>query len=63
MKRPTKKPAEPRMWRVSLIRKRTEFLGRVQAPDREAAEAAAPVQEFKLNDEQRKRLVLQELSD
>jgi hypothetical protein len=40
--------------RASLIRKRTEFLGHVEAPDREAAEAAA-VEEFKLNDEQRKR--------
>jgi hypothetical protein len=47
------------MWRVSLIRKRAEFIGRVEAPDREAAETAA-VEEFKLNDEQRKRLVLQE---
>jgi hypothetical protein len=35
------------------------LLGRVYAPDRKAAEAAA-VEEFKLNDEQRKRLVLQE---
>jgi hypothetical protein len=58
MKRPIKKPAEPRMWRVSLIRKRTEFIGRVWASDRAAAEIAA-VEEFKLNDEQRKRLVLQ----
>jgi hypothetical protein len=58
MKRPTKKP-EPRWWRVSLIRKRTEFLGRVEAPDREAAEVAA-VEEFKLTEEQRKRLVVQE---
>jgi hypothetical protein len=38
---------------------RTEFLGHVEAPDRSAAEAAA-VEKFKLNDEQRKRLVLQE---
>ena len=53
------KPSEPRMWRVSLIRKRTEFIGRVWAPDRKAAEIAA-VEEFKLNDEQRKRLVLQQ---
>jgi len=45
--------------RASLIRKRAEFLGRVQAPDREAAEPAT-IEEFKLNGEQRKRLVLQE---
>jgi hypothetical protein len=57
MKRPSKKP--DRVWRVSLIRKRTEFIGRVWAPDREVAEAAA-VETFKLNDEQRKRLVLQD---
>ena len=58
MKRPTKKP-ETRTWLASLIRKRTEHLGRVEAPDRESAEAAA-VEKFGLTDEQRKRLVLQE---
>ena len=58
MKFPTKKP-ETRTWRASLIRKRTEYLGRVEGPDREAAKAAA-FQIFKLNDEQRKRLLLQE---
>ena len=51
MKGPREEP-EPRVWRASLIRKRTEFLGRVEAPDRNAAEAAA-VEKFKLNDEQR----------
>jgi len=44
---------------VSLIRKRGEFLGHVEAPNREAAEAAA-VEEVKLNAEQRKHLVLVE---
>jgi hypothetical protein len=58
VKRPKQK-AEPRTWRASLIRKRTEFLGHVEASDHNAAEAAA-VEKFKLNDEQRKRLVLQE---
>jgi hypothetical protein len=58
MKRPTTKP-EIRTWRASLIKQRAEFLGRVEAPDREAAEAAA-VEKFRLTDEQRKRLVLQE---
>jgi hypothetical protein len=58
VKRP-KQNAEPRTWRVSLIRKRTEFLGHVEAPDHNAAEVAA-VEKLKLNDEQRKRLVLQE---
>jgi hypothetical protein len=52
---------ETRIWLASLIRKRTEHLGRVEAPDRASAEAAA-VERFKLTDEQRKRLVLQEQS-
>jgi hypothetical protein len=58
MKRPSKKD-ELRTWRVLLFRSRAEHLGRVYAKDRAAAEAAA-VEEFKLTDEQRKRLVLQE---
>jgi hypothetical protein len=48
-----------RTWRVAIIRKRGEFLGTVEAPDQEAAEAAA-VEAFNLTDEQRKRLVVQE---
>jgi hypothetical protein len=48
-----------RSWRASLIRKRAQVLGEVQAPSREAAEAAA-VREFNLTDEQRGRLVVQE---
>jgi hypothetical protein len=59
MKRPSKRPE--RMRRASLIRAKAERLGTVYAPDREAAEAAA-VEQFKLNDEQRKRLVIQEQS-
>ena len=62
MKRVTSTPppvAKARDWRVAIIRKKLERLGRVAAGgDAEAAEAAA-VQEFKLNDEQRKRLVIQ----
>jgi hypothetical protein len=48
-----------RAWRASLIRNRAQVLGEVQAPSREAAEAAA-VREFNLTDEQRGRLVVQE---
>ena len=62
MKRVPSKPppaAKVRDWRVAIIRKKLERLGRVAAVDREAAEAAA-IEEFKLTDEQRKRLVLQE---
>jgi hypothetical protein len=54
------KTTKPREWRASIIRKRLERLGRVVAPDREAAEAAA-VQEFGLKDHERGRLVLQEV--
>jgi hypothetical protein len=48
-----------RRWRASLIRKRGQILGTVEAPTREAAEAAA-VREFNLSDDQRRRLVVQE---
>jgi hypothetical protein len=44
-------------WVVRLIRKRAELLGVVHAPD-EAAAIDAAVTEFKLSDEQRKRLSL-----
>jgi hypothetical protein len=56
MRRPTKRP-KMRSWRASL---RAEFLGHVEAPDREAAEAAA-VERFDFTDEQWRRLVLQEV--
>ena len=59
MKRPTRK-FDPRRWRASLIRSRIEHLGHVTAHTREAAEQAA-VEGFKLTDEQRKPLVLQEV--
>jgi hypothetical protein len=56
-----KKPtaATLRSWRVSLMRKRGEYLGTVEAKDREAAEKAA-VEAFALDDERRRRLVVQE---
>jgi hypothetical protein len=60
MKAPKKKPAAAKLrsWRVSIIRKRGQYLGTVEAPNEKAAEAAAVV-EFDLGDEQRKRLVVQ----
>jgi hypothetical protein len=59
-KRPQKTTAAKlRSWRVSIIRKRAQHLGVVAAPNEKAAEAAA-VTQFKLSDEQRKRLVVQE---
>jgi hypothetical protein len=47
-----------RSWRASIIRKRVQVLGFVDAPNREAADAA--VRQFNLSDEQRSRLVVQE---
>jgi hypothetical protein len=56
-----KKPtaAKLRRWRVSVIRKRGQYLGTVEAPNEKAAELAA-VAEFDLSDEQRRRLVVEE---
>jgi len=56
-KRPTQVSLPLRIWRVSIARKRG--LGVVEAPDRETAEIVAAKQ-FKLSDEQRERLVVQE---
>ena len=50
-----------RSWRISVFRKRLERLGRVAAPDQAAAEAAA-VDEFRLQDHERKRLLIEEVS-
>ena len=61
MKSARKKPtaAKLRSWRVSIIRKRGQYLGTVEAPNEKAAEVVA-VAEFDLTDEQRRRLVVQE---
>ena len=56
-KRPT--AAKLRSWRVSIIRKRGQYLGTVEAPNEKAAESAA-VAEFDLSEEQRRWLVVQE---
>jgi hypothetical protein len=48
-----------RSWRVSILRARGEYLGDVRAPDQRSAETAA-VEEFSLDEEQRKRLVVRE---
>ena len=49
-----------RSWRVTLLRGRAQYLGEVEAPDERAAEAAA-VARFELNDDQRKRVAVQEV--
>jgi hypothetical protein len=51
--------AKLRTWRISIIRKRGQYLGTVEAPNERAAQAVA-MAEFDLSDEQRRRLVVQE---
>ena len=51
--------AKRRTWRVSILRNRLLFLGLVEAPNRQAAEAAA-AKRFNISEEQRTRLVMQE---
>jgi hypothetical protein len=60
---PTKrvpKPPQPRTWRVSLIKKKMEYVGRVQAVDKASAELAAAA-EFELTDHQRTRIFVEEV--
>ena len=60
MKGIRKKPAANlRSWRVIIIRSRGEYLGSVQAPDRERAEAVV-VKQFDLDQDQRRRLLIRE---
>jgi hypothetical protein len=67
MSSPPRKPsnANPRAiasrsWRASLIRKRAQTLGYVNAPDRATAASAAAVKAWSLDADQRRRLVVQE---
>jgi hypothetical protein len=48
-----------RSWRVIIIRSKGEYLGSVEAPDRERAEAVA-IKHFALDDDQRRRLLIRE---
>jgi len=48
-----------RGWHASLLKRRVEYLGKVDAPNSTAAEATA-IKVFCLNDDQRRRLMLQE---
>jgi hypothetical protein len=52
-----KKPANLRSWRVIIMRSKGEYLGSVEAPDRERAEAVA-IKQFELDDDQRRRLLI-----
>jgi hypothetical protein len=61
-RRPARKltsAAKPKAWHVSLMRARALFLGIVYAPDQQAAEVAA-VAEFKIGEDQRRRLIVRE---
>jgi hypothetical protein len=61
MKPAGKKPAaaNPRSWRVIIIRSKGEYLGSVEAPDRERA-AAVAIKQFQLDTDQRSRLLIRE---
>jgi len=61
MKGATKKPvaAKLRSWRVIIIRSKGEYLGSVEAPDREGAETVA-IKLFDLDQDQRRRLLVRE---
>jgi hypothetical protein len=60
MKDVRKKPAANlRSWRVIIIRSKGEYLGSVEAPDREKAEAVA-IKQFALDNNQRSRLLIRE---
>jgi hypothetical protein len=55
-------PQKPlRSWRVIIIRSKGEYLGSVEALDRERAEAAA-IRQFELDEDQRSRLLIRERS-
>jgi hypothetical protein len=54
-----KKSAKLRSWRVVIMRSKGEYLGSVEAPDREKAEAEA-IKLFDLDQDQRGRLLILE---
>jgi hypothetical protein len=59
MKNAKKKPTNLRSWRVIIMRSRGEYLGSVEAPDRDKAEAVA-IKLFDLDHDQRGRLLILE---
>jgi hypothetical protein len=56
---PKRKPTNLRSWRVIIIRSKGEYLGSVEALDRERAEAVA-VKLFDLDQDERCRLLIRE---
>jgi hypothetical protein len=61
MKTAKRKPTaiKLRSWHVIIMPSRGEYLGSVEAPDRERAEAVA-VKQFDLDQDQRSRLLIRE---
>jgi hypothetical protein len=55
MKKPTKSSRE---WRITLIRAKGRYLGRVEAPDADSAIAKA-IEEFAVPEAHRSRLIAQ----
>jgi hypothetical protein len=57
----SKRPQPPKkIWRVSVFKKRLEYVGRVQAIDKASAETVA-AEEFKLREHERTRLFIEEV--
>jgi hypothetical protein len=56
--KPTKSPGAPREWRITLVRHKGQYLGRVEAPD-EATAIKIAIEEFKVPEAQRTRLIAQ----
>jgi hypothetical protein len=58
-RKPATPPKKPRReWRITLIRKKGQYLGRVEAPDAETAIERA-IEEFGIDEAHRSRLIAQ----
>jgi hypothetical protein len=53
------KPSQSWRWRISIFKKKLQYVGRVQAADKPSAELAAAT-EFQLKDHERARLLIEE---
>jgi hypothetical protein len=51
--------AKLRSWAVTIIRSKGQYLGSVEAPDRERPESVA-IKQFDLDQDQRRRLLIRE---
>jgi len=57
-RKPTKSGDAARQWRITLVRAKGKYLGRVEAPDAETAIAAA-IRIYSVPEAQRSRLIAQ----